>query len=196
MGLFNIFGKAKEKTESQTTDNGVAGPTYFDGVTEHIVAPKNLQSHEWRRKLKSASGNTKFRIKYFGQLHPQHPTLIVAKDDIPALVIAVEPNTGEEILIFDGITHGYNGMFCDTYCDEQKNRRADNTYRTKNGHDTFELTISTYHGVDYDDEFGSDVSDDGQIELVDGTKVGLETAKRNGFDNLQIFCHDGRRPCD
>ena len=39
-----------------TTDNGVLGPTFFDGLAEHIVAPDGLHSHEWRRKLKTPAG--------------------------------------------------------------------------------------------------------------------------------------------
>jgi hypothetical protein len=186
MGFFNIF--SKDKKESGTTDNGVSGPTFLDGLTEQIVAPKNLQKHEWRRKLRTTQGQTKFNIKYFGQLHDDYKNLIVGTDDTPALVLAIEPTTGQEILIFDGCRHGYNAMFCDNYSDEQKNKRkADKIYKTDNGKDTFELTISTYNGIDFDDEFSGDVGEDGLIELIDGTKVEFETAKRNGFDTLQIF---------
>ncbi|GAA0892745.1 hypothetical protein GCM10009122_24240 [Fulvivirga kasyanovii] len=186
MGLFNIFNKGDKG--ARTTDNGVVGPTFLDGLTEQIIAPENLLGHEWRRKLKTTSGHTKFRIKYFGQLHPEYQNLIVGTSDAPSLVVAVEPNSGQEILIFDGCIHGYNAMFCDAYSDEQKkNRKADKIYQSLNGIDTFELTISTYHGIDYDDEFASDVDTDGFIELIDGSKVEFETVKRNGFDTLQIF---------
>lgn len=186
MGLFNIFNK--DKKESGTTDNGVLGPTFLDGLTEQITGPKNLQKHEWRRKLRATSGQTKFKIKYFGQLHHDYKNLIVGIDDKPALVLAIEPTSGQEILMFDGCTHGYNAMFCDNYSDEQRSKRnADKIYKTANGNDTFELIISTYNGIDYDDEFSGDVGEDGLIELIDGTKVEFETAKRNGFDTLQIF---------
>lgn len=185
MGFFNIF--YKDRNESETTDNGVLGPTFFDGLTEQIVGPKNLQKHEWRRKLRATSGKTKFKIKYFGQLHHYYKNLIVGLDNTPALVVAIEPTSGQEILIFDGCNHGYNAMFCDNYSAEQKSKRkADNIYNTSNGNDTFELTISTFNGIDYDDEFSDDVGVDGLIELIDGTKVELETAKRNGFDTIQI----------
>jgi hypothetical protein len=190
MGLFNIFNK--DKKETRTTDNGVAGPTFLDGLTEHIIEPKNLQAHEWRRKLKATSGQTKFKIKYFGQLHPKYQNLIVGTDDTPALIVAVEPTNGQEILIFDGCKHGYNAMFCDTYSDEQKkNRKADKIYKASDGTDIFEVTISTYNGIDYDDEFGGDVDAEGLIELIDGSEIKFETAKRNGFDTLQIFGRTG-----
>lgn len=185
MGLFNIFNTDRK---TGTTDNGVLGPTFLDGLTEQIVGPKNLQKHEWRRKLRAKSGQRKFKIKYFGQLHHDHENLITGTDDTPALVIAIDPLNGQEILIFDGCKHGYNAMFCDNYSDNQKVRRkADKIYKTANGNDTFELTISTYNYIDYDDEFSGDVGDDGLIELIDGSKVEFATAKRNGFDTLQIF---------
>jgi hypothetical protein len=185
MGLFNIFRKAKKELRM---NNGLRGPTFLEGLTEIIVEPKTLEKHEWRGKLKTASGCTKFQIKYFGHLHPEHQNLIVGIDETPALILAVEPNSGQEIVIFDGCIHGYNAMFCDTYSPEQKkNRNTDKIYRTSDGIDTFELTIFTYNGIDYDDEFGSQVDERGLIELIDGSKVELETVKRNGFDALQIL---------
>lgn len=187
MGLFDIF----KKDIAKTTDNGVLGPTFLDGLTEHIDEPKNLQKHEWRRRLKTISGQKKFRIKYFGQLHSDYQNLIVGINETPALVVAVEPVSGQEILIFDGCRHGYNAMFCDHYSEQQKNRKADKLYKAPNGTEMFELTISTYNGIDYDDEFASDVDERGFIESIDGTKVDLKTAKRNGFDVLQIFGTDG-----
>lgn len=183
MGLFDKFKKDKPKT----TDNGVLGPTFLDGLTEQINEPKDLQKHEWRRRLKAASGQTKFKIKYFGQLHAEYQNLIVGIEGTPALVVAVEPVSGQEILIFDGCKHGYNAMFCDYYSEETKNRKADKLYKAPDGTEMFELTISIYNGIDFDDEFASDVDTNGFIELIDGTKVALETAKRNGFDTLQIF---------
>jgi len=186
MGLFDNFKKDKVKT----TDNGVLGPTFLDGLTEQINHPENLQKHEWRRRLKTASGQKKFKIKYFGQLHADYQNLIVGIDDTPVLVVAVEPVSGQEILLFDGCRHGYNAMFCDHYSEQTKNRKADKLYKAPNGSEMFELTISTYNGIDYEDEFASDVDVDGSIEMIDGTKVALETAKRNAFDTLQIFGMD------
>lgn len=185
MALFNFF--SKEKNESVTTDNGVPGPTFLDGFTDQIAAPKKLQKHEWRRKLKTPSGQTKFKIKYFGQLHHRYQNLIVGRDELPVIVLAIEPTSGQEIVLFDGCRHGYNALFCDTYSKEQIVKRAvDTLYMTAKGKDTFELTISTYNGIDYDDEFSDEVGQDGRIEIMDGTKVEFETVKRNGFGAIQI----------
>jgi len=187
MGLLDIF-KKDNKPNGSTTDNGVFGPTFLDGLTEHIQSPKDLHSHEWRRQLKTASGQMKFKIKFYGQLHEEHKNLIVGTDFAPALVFAVDNSTGQEILLFDGCKHGYNALFCDTYTDEQiKNRPATNIYKDKFDFEIFEIVISTYNGIDYDDEFADQVDENGLVELIDGTKIEFEKVKRNGYDTLQIW---------
>ncbi|HEY6144488.1 MAG TPA: hypothetical protein VIV55_13845 [Flavobacterium sp.] len=187
MGLLDIF-KKDNKTNNSTTENGILGPTFFDGLIDHIQNPKDLHSHEWRRQLKTSSGKKKFKIKFYGQLHEEHKNLIVGTDFAPSLVFAVDILNGQEILLFDGCKHGYNALFCDTFTDEQiKNRPVTNFYTDKDGNVTFEIIISTYNGVDYDDEFADQVDENGLIVLIDGTKIEFEKVKRNGYDTLQIW---------
>ena len=187
MGILDIF-KKNNKPNNLTTDNGVLGPTSLDGLTEPIQKPQDPHTHEWRRQLKTTSGNKKFKIKFYGQLHEEYKNLIVGTDFAPSLVFAVDPTTEQEILLFDGCKHGYNALFCDTFTDEQiKNRPATNYYLDKDGKDSFEIIISTYNGVDYDDEFADQVDENGLIELIDGTKIEFEKVKRNGYDTLQIW---------
>jgi hypothetical protein len=112
----------------------------------------------------------------------------VGTDFAPSLVFAVDNATGQEILLFDGCKHGYNALFCDTFTDEQiKNRTATNYYKDIDGNEIFEIVISTYNGVDYEDEFAEEVDENGLIELIDGTKIEFEKVKRNGYDTLQIW---------
>ncbi len=187
MGFLDIFRK-KNKPDNMTTDNGVFGPIFLNGLTEQIENPKDLHSHEWRRRLKSTLGQTKFKIKFYGQLHEEYSNLIVRTDFAPSLIFAVDISTGQEILLFDGCKNGYNALFYDTFSDEQiKNRPATNYYVDKDGKDIFEIIISTYNGIDYEEEFADQVDDNGQIEIVDGTKIDFETVKRNGYDTLQIW---------
>jgi hypothetical protein len=187
MGLLDIF-KKKNKPNNLTTDNGVLGPTYLDGLTEHIQNPKDLRSHEWRRQLKTASGQTKFKIKFYGHLHQEHKNAIVGTNFAPSLIFAVDTSTGQEILLFDGCKHGYNALFCDTYTDQQiKNRPTTNIYKDQDSNDTFEIVISTYNGIDYDEEFQDQIHENGFIEISNGTKIKLEKVKRNGYDTLQIW---------
>jgi hypothetical protein len=187
MGLFEFF-KKKNDNQIATSDNGLPGPTYLESLTEPIVNPENLLPHEWRRQLKAQSGQTKFRIRYYGKLHNVYHNLIVATDFAPALIYAVDDLTGQEILLFDGCSHGYNPMIVDSYTPEQNNiRRVDGDYIGADGTEIFEVFISTYYGIDYDNEFSEEVDVDGLIELANGNKVVFDTVKRNGFDTLQIW---------
>ena len=90
--------------------------------------------------------------------------------------------------MFDGCKHGYNALFCDTFTDEQiKNRPVTNYYKDIDGNEIFEIVISTYNGVDYENDFADQVDEIGLIELIDGTKIEFEKVKRNGYDTLQIW---------
>src|SRR5687767_6569082 len=101
MGLFNLF-KKENPTPQSTSDNGILGPTFLENLTEPVSNPTNLRTHEWRRQLKTPSGQTRFKIKYYGQPHKEYPNLIVGTDFSAALVFAVDSATGLEILLFDG----------------------------------------------------------------------------------------------
>ncbi|GAA3621783.1 hypothetical protein [Flavivirga jejuensis] len=187
MGIFDIFKKEKKNSNS-TTENGVLGPTFLEDNVQHILDPKELRSHEWRRKLKSKTGQTFFEIRYYGQLHSDYKNLIVETDFAPSKIIAVDLNDKSEYLLFDGCKHGYNAMFCDKYSDEQINNRiADKIYNDEKGNSKFELIISTYNGIDYEDEFRDEVDKNGEIELINEKKIDFEKVKRNGFDTLQIW---------
>jgi hypothetical protein len=187
MGLFNLF-KKDNKSIGLTTDNGVMGPVFLDGLTEQIENPKNLLPHEWRRRIKTPAGQTKFKIRFYGQVHEEYQNLIVGTDFAPSLVIAIDSTTGQEILLFDGCKHGYNALFCDTFTNEQVNNRpATNFYMDDDGNDTFEIIISTYNGINYEEEFSDQADEDGLIELIDGSKTAFGKVKRNGYDSLQIW---------
>jgi hypothetical protein len=187
MGIFDIF-KKKNESSNPTTENGILSPTFLENNVENIVNPKELYSHEWRRKIKTKSGGKIFKIKYYGELHFKHKNLIVQTEFAPSKIYAVDISNGNEILLFDGCFHGYNAMFCDKYSEDQiKNRIADKIYSSENGSDKFELIISTYNGIDYEDEFREEVDSNGKIELISGNKIDFEEVKRNGFDTLQIW---------
>lgn len=185
MGLFNFFKKSDNHIT--TSDNGLPGPAYLDGLTIPVVNPKNLLPHEWRRQLQLPSGQSKFKIKYYGQLHKVYPNLIVGTDFAPALIYAVDEVTGQDILLFDGCRHGYNPLLADSYTRDQYNRQAESYYKGPGENEIFEVIISTYNGIDYDDEFLEEVDENGLIAVADGNKIAFDIVKRNGFDALQIW---------
>ncbi|WP_375438194.1 hypothetical protein [uncultured Hymenobacter sp.] len=164
------------------------GPTFLEGLTISLLDRAAVATHEWKRQLRSSSGGTTFQIRYYGQRHAEHRTLVVATDFAPAAVWAVDVTTREEILLFDGCTHGYNALFCDTYTAEQvQTRRAQHFYCDADGEDTFQVLLSTFNGFDYDEEFGKEVDEEGFVTLLNGRKMKLEEVKRNGYDGLQII---------
>jgi hypothetical protein len=190
MGLLGFLKKHKT-TSTLTTDNGLLGPTYLEDFTEHIADTKKVEPFEWCRKLISKTGNSKFKIKYYGLLRNKFDTLIVATEFAPALVIAKDISSGQEILLFDGCKNGYNPMFCDEFTNEQiNNRPADNSYFDKDNNDTFEIVLSAYYQINFDDEsedFLDQVDEHGFIELLDKSKIEFDKAKRNAFDVFQVI---------
>ncbi|MFN8437037.1 MAG: hypothetical protein U0V72_05295 [Cytophagales bacterium] len=190
MAFWDFFTK-KEKIQNEAkvikpkNSWAVLGPAYLDGLTTQ-TSQNELKPFEWEGQLKSLSGETKFKIKFYGQLNKK---LIVGTDFSPALIFAYSTSTKEKILLFDGCKHGYNPIFCDTFTAEQLGRTTDHFYVDKDGNDTFEIVISAYYQIDYEDEkedFIENVDENGLIELNDGSKVDFDTVKRNGFDFLQI----------
>lgn len=180
MGLFDFLKKKKPAVKQ------IPGPTYLDNLTEN-VSDSDILKHEWRRKLVSSNGRTKFQIRFYGRLHPELD-LIVKTDFAPILVYAVDPDNGQEILIFDGCKYGYDALFCNTYKHEQIiGRPADAIYKSRNGDKLFEIVISVYNSSYYDDELSDQIDSDGLIELVDGKKQRLHIVERDAFDTLQVY---------
>lgn len=180
MGLFDFLKKKKPAVKQ------VPGPTYLDNLTEY-VSDSDILKHEWRRKLVSSNGQTKFQIRFYGRLHPELD-LIVKTDFAPILVYAVDPDNGQEILIFDGCKYGYDALFCNTYTQEQiVGRPVDAIYKSRNGDKLFEIIISVYNGSYCDGELSGQIDSDGLIELVDGQKQKIDIVERNAFDTLQVY---------
>lgn len=113
--------------------------------------------------------------------------LIAVTEFAPQLIIAEDAVTGEQIVIFDGARHGYDALLCEVYTEEQRNNRTPLLpYLDDDGEDTFEVTVTAFYNVDWDDEFADDVDENGQLELISGERCDFEEAKRNGFDAISI----------
>ncbi|QCE40162.1 hypothetical protein [Psychroserpens sp. NJDZ02] len=133
MGLFDTLKKKRK-----TSQNKNLGPTFLENKVEQITNPKKLHSHEWKRGLKTESGGTFFKIKYYGQRQSKHKNLIVQTKFAPSKIYAVDVSNNEAFLLFDGCIHGYNAMFCDKYTKQQiENRSADKIYTSENGDNEF-----------------------------------------------------------
>ncbi|MFB6456862.1 hypothetical protein ACE38W_16435 [Chitinophaga sp. Hz27] len=174
-------------------------PAYFEKM--HEV--------EWRGQLQSSTGGRKFRIKYYGELFTwevkQQAThqemhrrnygnnfngLIAETNEAPELIYAVDAITDEKILLFDYAIHGYDNLFNNEWdLSKMPQRNADNLYRDAAGNEVFEVVVSTYNNVDYEDEAEGFVQDNGFIRLIDGREVDIPFMQRNGFDAISIILY-------
>jgi len=163
-------------------------PTYFENFVSYDNENyfKDLIDIEWRGQIKSSTSNRKFKIKYFGNILEEY-NYIVGTDFAPSLVFAVDIETGEEILLFDGCKHGYNAMLCDTFTYNQiTNRPLTKRFVDNFGSDIFEVIIKIYFNIDYDEELADFQNENGDVELVSGEIVSADTLVRNGFDFIEI----------
>lgn len=175
------------------------GPPHLVGLTEPADRPGNVsESHwegllevGWAARLRSEEGQTRFQVRYYGQLFEG----LVVDDELPALVYAVTAS-GRRILLFDGAVHGYDAMFCDSWDEEAlRTRRADQVYVDADGEDTFEVVVWAGYNIDWEDERDSlaDPDDPGLVTLADGRRIPFGTARRAAFDALSVTVTNTRR---
>ena len=185
MKRFNFLKRLKVPSDS---GNGVLGLSYLEGHTALIAKPRKLKKFEWRRSLKSSTGNKKLQIKYYGNLHEKYKSLIVSTAFGPQKLVAIDSQTREEFLIYDGCKVGYNALLCDSYSKAQiEGREALELYKDNQGNNQFTIIISVYYQIDYDDEFAEHKGPDGKIELLNGERIPFEELKRLGCDCIQIW---------
>ncbi|WBA44196.1 hypothetical protein [Hymenobacter canadensis] len=136
------------------------------------------------------TGNRWFRIRYAGQRHQEHGALIVGVNGSPAIVVAVDAETQEEIVLFDGSQHGYDALFGDAGTSAQRPALgAWDYYQDQDGEDTFGVGLSAYYQIDYEDEeegYLDEVDEQGGITLPNGRQMPFAEAQQNGFDCFQI----------
>lgn len=125
------------------------------------------------------AGRDRFKIRYYGAFHMGW---IVATDDAPAKIAALEPHSGAEILLFDGAKHGYNAMFCDEYGEEQIRNRPlsdldDALYR---------IRVSLFYNIDYEDERDDFADEHGNVRLIDGRIIPFAQLQQDGIDGIGI----------
>lgn len=169
-------------------ENELLGLDYLEGFTIPLVNAQKTAPFEWRRQIKSSSGNKRFKIQYYGELHPIYKTLIVATEFAPQKIVLLDVESIEEILLFDSCKYGYNALLYDLYSTRQVESRSTNQiYQDQWGNDTFELVILAYYQIDYEEEFRAEVDHQGKIELINGQKIPFGTFKRNACDGIQIW---------
>jgi len=162
----------------------IPAPTHLEKHTTPYTGGKPLLKHEWRGQLCDADRGSHWHIRYYGSLHADHPHLIVGGPNGPAVVVAEHPATGDQIVLFDGHRHGYDGMFVE-WTEVTGDRTPATQYMDKDGEQLFSVVISVYNGNALEDA-ELDIDDDGMATLKDGSRVDADTARRDSFDFLQI----------
>jgi len=167
--------------------NKQKGPKYLSSFHSEI---ESNNTKVWKGKLISSSGSDRFKIKYFGHLMSE---LIARTVDLPQLVFAIDAETEEEILLFDGSIHGYNGIFVDRFSQGKLDSRKANTFF--NNGVSYEIILEAHYGIDYDDpreDFIEFVDSNGFLEIDElGKKLPFEQIKRNGFNFFGVVGIEG-----
>lgn len=163
-------------------------PSHLDKFAcyKHADYFQDLIDIEWRGQIQSSTQNKRFKIKYYGDIFEEYQ-LICGTDIAPELIYAVDVESNEEILLFDGTQHGYDPMFCDEFTHKQITERPlIHFYKDQDNQDQFEIIFSVYHNIDYDEELDDFLNQDGEIELISGEIISVERLKLDGFDFVQI----------
>lgn len=136
-----------------------------------------------------------FEIWYYGDLFyvkGEPEPYIVSGDDAPALVVARNPQTGHDIVLFNGVSFGYDNMFCDTYTPEQIENRPLKKLETP----LVKVTVTLGYSIDYEDEAEDyDIDEDGNVELIDGSVIPWTQVLTDGFDYLNLKITDAAGNC-
>ncbi|MDM1784082.1 hypothetical protein RFY44_05050 [Acinetobacter bereziniae] len=168
-----------------------SAPTHLNHFVtyQHEAYFNDLMEIEWRGQIQSSTQNKRFKIKYYGELFEEYQ-LICGTDFAPELIYAVDIDSNEEILLFDGARHGYDPMFCDEFTNEQlTNRPLIHEYKDQDDQTVFNVIVKVYHNIDYNDieEVESLANPVGEIELISGEIISVDQLKANAFDFIQIM---------
>jgi hypothetical protein len=130
--------------------------------------------------LASSTGNTNLEIYYYGDTIKIKKTPYIVDADYHCLIVGKDPITGEEFVIFDGMKHGYDAMFC--------NERMENVTRELKLYEYCKgkIQITLGYSIDYEDEKEEfEFNENGEVILMYGV-LDWEEAKSIGFDWLSL----------
>lgn len=163
--------------------------------TLSLQIPTWLEDHvkEWKQKrlptvnLCSTSGNELLEVWYYGDMFTvegEFQSYIIDSDEVPRLLTARDPKSGEEFVIFDGSQHGYDNMFCDEHDPAQLERRPLRRYEIP----ASKLLLELGYNIDYEDEKDYfDVDETDTVKLINGKRMPWEQIKRDGIDYIALY---------
>ena len=80
-------------------------------LKNHLINIKE-KKNKTKAMLVSSTGNTNLEIYFYGELINFKRTPFIIDSEYPCLIVAKDPLTSEEFIVFDGAKHGYDAMFC------------------------------------------------------------------------------------
>jgi hypothetical protein len=154
-------------------------------VPTHIQGFVREMEEEGVYTVVSSAGNDHLELWYYGQelRVESYGKLLVATEDAPALIVAVDPTTKEQILLFDGAKHGYDNMFCNAHEGENLKDRALQRYDIPPS----VILFQPCYDIDYEDEKDDyETTDEGNVILADGSTMPWDDVVLNGIDWITI----------
>lgn len=137
--------------------------------------------------LVSSTGNTNLEIYYYGELIGCGKTPFIIDSEYPCLIVAKDPLTNEEFIVFDGAKHGYDAMFCNEECINID--RDLEKFEKYSG----EIVITLGYSIDYEEEVEEyDIIKDNKVILNYGV-MDWEEAKSIGYDWINLKFKKGRK---
>ncbi len=137
--------------------------------------------------LCSSTGNTNLEIYYYGELVEIKRIPFIIDSSLPCLVVAKDPVSNEEFVVFDGTIHGYDAMFCNEA--KMFEERELEKYDKFSG----EVEIILGYSIDYDDEKEEfDFTKDGKVKLMYG-EIEWDKAKSIGYDWISLRFKKGKK---
>jgi len=133
----------------------------------------------------SSSGNTKLEILCYAEVRGKKPFLYQA--DLPILIEAHDPLSGERFVLFDESKHGYDAIFCCSYDESELKKREVKTIASAE-----RIAAVLHYAIDYESEKDDfDFDSDGKVKTGEKT-YDWEYAKANGIDWIVMFYVDSR----
>ena len=156
-------------------------PIYLQQFAGNVQIIDDVES---QFQLHSSSGNEQFEIWYHGDL------LMIEGEEMPyitgstARIVAKDPLSAEEILLFDATLHGYNALFCEAYTENHRDNRPLEKYNLPET----KVVLSFFYNIDYDEEIDDyEVDEQENVRLINGETAKWETIKRNGYDAFAFY---------
>lgn len=149
-------------------------------LIDHLIEVKE-EENTTTGVLVSSARNTNLEIYFYGDLIPINGRDYICDGEFPCLIVAKDPVSQEEFVVFDGSKHGYDAMFCNEPVKDMD--RELKLYNFQKG----KISLLFCYAIDYESERENyTFNERNEIELIDGTYLDFEKAKSIGYDWLSM----------